>query len=46
MSVAAEERRRIEADLWQEPVAHARNPAKRTIAAALARYRVPGARSR
>jgi len=37
-----ERQQRVEAGLWQEPVTHPRGPETRTIAAAMARHRVPG----
>ena len=43
MTSAQDERqRRVEAGLWQEPITHPRRPQATTIAAAMARHRVPG----
>ena len=40
--VQGERQRRVESDLWQEPITHPRSPRATTIAAAMARHRVPG----
>ena len=43
MTSAPDERqRRVESGLWQEPITHPRGPQATTIAAAMARHRVPG----